>query len=342
MVAWAASSWRGPEGREGKEHASPAAALQPGRGRAAASPTQIPARGWKDILWRTYQEVQKDRVLSIAAGVTYYALLALFPAVAAFIAIYGLFADPSTVSAHIAALQGIMPYGAADIIGEQLRRLSAAPQTSLSLTFAFSLVISLWSANAGTKAIFDALNVAYDEEEKRSFLALNAESLLFTLGLILFALIALAAVVVLPAVLQVLPVGGIVAWALWIGRWVVLVAVVALGLALLYRFGPSRAEPRWAWVSVGSVTATVLWIVASAALSWYASNFADYNKTYGSLGAVAGLMIWLWVTNIVVLIGAELNSEMEHQTARDTTTGAPKPLGTRGATMADTIGKSTG
>jgi membrane protein len=342
MVAWAASSWRGPGRDDGKQHASRAAALEPGRGRAAASPTQIPMAGWQDILWRTWQEIQKDRVMSIAAGVTYYALLALFPAIAAFVAIYGLFADPATVSSHLAVLQGVLPQEAMGVVTQQLERLSSAPQTALSVTFAVSLVLSLWSANSGTKAIFDALNIAYDEEEKRSFLVLNAVSLLFTLGLVAFALVALAAVVVLPAVLAYLPFGQAIAWALRIGRWVLLIAVVALGLAVLYRFGPSRQEPRWQWVSVGSVTATVLWVAASVALSWYAANFADYNKTYGSLGAVVGLMVWMWVSNIVVLIGAELNSEIEHQTARDTTTGAPKPLGARGATMADTVGKSAG
>jgi membrane protein len=342
LMAWSASSWRGPGRGADKQHAWPAAALERGRGRGAASPAQIPARGWKDILWRTYQEIQKDRVVSIAAGVTYYALLAMFPAVAAFVAIYGLFADPGTVGSHLAAIEGVLPKEAAGVVGEQLQRLSAAPQTALSLTFAFSLLLSLWSANSGTKAIFDALNIAYDEEEKRSFLMLNMVSLVFTLGLVLFALVALAAVVILPAVIAFLPFGWVIEWALRLGRWVVLVAVVALGLSVLYRFGPSRRKPRWQWVSVGSIAATMLWLVASAALSWYATNFANYNATYGSLGAVIGLLIWMWLSNIVVLIGAELNSEIEHQTARDTTTGAPKPLGARGATMADTVGKSVG
>lgn len=342
MMAWTASSWRDAGRPAGKQHAWPTAALERGRGRGASSPAQIPARGWKDILWRTYQEIQNDRVMSIAAGVTYYALLAMFPAIAALVAIYGLFADPATVGSQLAAIEGLLPKEALGVVSDQLQRLSATPQTALSLTFGFSLVLSLWSANSGTKAIFDALNIAYDEEEKRSFVMLNAVSLLFTLGLVLFVLLALAAVVILPAVLDYLPVGWVVEWAVRIGRWVLLVGVVALGLAVLYRFGPSREKPRWQWVSVGSATATILWLVASAALSWYAANFANYDKTYGSLGAVVGLMIWLWVSNIVVLIGAELNSEIEHQTARDTTTGAPKPLGARGATMADTVGKSAG
>jgi membrane protein len=326
--------------RGSPDEQNPAAALDPSRGRLADSPTQIPPKGWKDILWRTWGEIGKDRVTSIAAGVTYYSILALFPAVAAAVAIYGLFTDPMTITRHFEQVREFLPYGAADIIGGQLRSISAKGSGTLGLTFAIGLVVSLWSANAGTKALLDALNIAYDEEERRSFVKLNAVALAFTLGGILFAVLALAAFLGVPLVLAYLPLGPAATWAILIGRWVVMAALIALALALLYRYGPNRREPKWRWITVGSAVASVGWLVASAALSFYATRFANYDATYGSLGGIIGLMVWIWVSAIVILVGAEINAEVEHQTARDSTVGGRKPIGTRGATMADTIGQA--
>jgi membrane protein len=321
-----------------KQHASPQAAAEKGRGRSADTPTEIPARGWKDILWRTYEEFNKDRVMSVAAGVTYYALLALFPAIAALVSIYGLFADPGTIQDHLNTLSGVLPSGALDIIREQVTRIASQGGGTLGFGFVFGLGLSLWSSNAGMKAIFDALNIVYGEDEKRSFIKLNLLSLSFTLGAIAFILIALAGIIVLPIVLNFIGLGSGTEWLVSLARWPILLIGVIFGLSLIYRFGPSRDKAEWRWVTPGGIVAAVLWLAVSMLFSWYVANFGSYNETYGSLGAVIGFMTWIWLSTIVVLLGAEINAEMEHQTAKDTTEGTHQPMGTRGARMADTIG----
>jgi membrane protein len=321
-----------------KQHASPEAASEQGRGRDADTPTEIPAQGWKDVLWRTYEEFGKDRIMSVAAGVTYYALLAVFPAIAALVSIYGLFADPATIQDHINAMSGVMPSGALDIVREQVSRIASQGGGALSFGFIFGLVLSLWSANAGMKAVFDALNIVYDEEEKRSFIKLNLMSLSFTLGAIFFILLAIAGIVVLPIVLDFMGLGQGTEWLLALARWPILLIGVVAGLSLIYRYGPSRDKAEWLWVTPGGIVAAILWIAGSMLFSWYVANFGSYNETYGSLGAVIGFMTWIWLSTVVVLLGAEVNAETEHQTAKDTTEGAHQPMGARGAQMADTIG----
>jgi membrane protein len=312
---------------------------QSGRGRHATSPLQIPWVGWKDILWRTYGQIGDDRLLAVAAGVVFYGLLALFPAVTAFVSLYGLFAKSSTIGDHLALAAGVIPSGGVEIIQEQITRITAKGDARLSLAFAFSLGLALWSANAGMKAVIDALNVTYNEKEKRGFIKLNLISLALTGGAILSLLVALGSIVVLPLVLSSFGLGGWTETLLRFLRWPVLICLVVFGLAVLYRFGPSRESPRWEWLSVGSAFAAIAWLVGSALLSWYLANFANYDATYGSLGAAIGMMIWMWMSAIVILVGAELNSEIEHQTAQDSTTGHEKPLGQRGAAMADTVGE---
>jgi membrane protein len=307
-------------------------------GRAATTPSEIPAAGWKDILLRVYEGISDDRILANAAAVTFYALLALFPAVAALVSIYGLFADSSRIATQLDSISGMVPGGAIEVIRDQLTRLTAQPRATLGVSFLASLIVSLWSANGGIKALFDALNVVYEEKEKRGLVALNAVSLSFTAGMILFLMVALGFVVVAPIVLEYLP--GMVGALFSIARWPILLVLVAIALSLIYRYGPSRNEPRWRWISWGSAFASLSWLAASGLFSWYAANFGAFNKTYGSLGAVIGFMIWMWLSTIVILVGAKLNAETEHQTARDTTTGRPKPLGSRGARMADTVGSA--
>jgi membrane protein len=321
-------------------HASPAElATEAGnRGRHATSPAEIPARGWKDILWRVYGNIGEHRILALAAGMTYYSLLAIFPAIAALVAVYGIFADPGSIAKHLDDVAGFVPGGAADVAREQLTRVATKGDKTLGFTFAIGLVVSLWSANAAMKSLFDTLNIVYGEQEKRGFMKLNAISLGFTVGGIVFVLAALGAVVVIPVVLQYLGLSAAADLLVRIGRWPALFVALAIALACIYRFGPSRQAPRWTWITCGSATATILWLAASALFSFYAANFGTFNATYGSLGAVIGFMTWLWISAIVILLGAELNAEMEHQTARDTTTGRPKPLGARGAKMADTVG----
>jgi membrane protein len=311
------------------------------RGRAASTPSEIPPKGWKDILWRVYHNIPEHRVIAIAAGVAFYALLAIFPAIAALVAIYGLIADPSTISQHLSDLSGVLPGGATDVIGDQLQRLTSQPSSKLGFALLFGVAVSLWSANAGMKALFDALNVVYGEEEKRSFLKLNAISLAFTIGALLFMVFALAAIAVLPVAMSYLGLSNATEWVVAVGKWPILLIGVALAVSLVSRYGPSREKPRWKWVTWGSAAVAIAWLVISILFSWYAAHFGSYNKTYGSLGAVIGFMTWIWLSSAVVLLGAELDAEMEHQTARDTTTGPEKPLGRRGAQVADTVGRAS-
>jgi membrane protein len=289
-------------------------------------------------LWRVYAGISDDRILANAAAVTFYALLALFPAIAALVSIYGFFADPASIEQHLDSISGVLPGGAIDVIRDQLSRLAAQPRGTLGLSFLLGLVISLWSANGGIKALFDALNVVYEEKEKRSFFRLNAVTLAFTVAMIGFLIAALACIVALPVALNYLP--GFVGFVLNIVRWPVMLVLVALALACIYRYGPSRDEPKWRWITWGSALAALAWLGFSAIFSFYAGNFGTFNKTYGSLGAVIGFMMWMWLSVAVILVGAKLNAETEHQTARDTTEGLPEPIGARRAKMANTVGQA--
>lgn len=304
-------------------------------GRSAAAPTDIPAKGWRDILLRTWGEVTRDRVLAVAAGVTFYGLLALFPAVSAIVSLYGLVADPGTVAEQLAVAEGILPAGALEVLRDQVGRIVSGSEAKLGLALLVSLALSAWSANAGMKAIFDALNVAYGEDEKRSFIRLNLTSLCFTVALIIVAIVALAAIAAIPVLIERFYLGAPLEWLLWLGRWPILLLLVMVGLAALYRFGPSRNKAQWKWVSPGAVLACLMWLAGSLLFSWYVSNFEDYNKTYGTLGAVIALLMWMWLSATIILMGAELNSETERQTLRDTTEGPPAPIGLRGADAAD-------
>jgi membrane protein len=314
------------------------AATQPGRGRRSRSPFAIPWAGWKDIFWRTYQRIDDDRLLATAGGVVFFGLLSIFPAVTALVSSYGLFADPATISANLQTLATMLPEGSFQIDEDQVGRVVSKGNTTLGATFLLGLLLAIWSANAGVKSIFDALNVAYEEREKRSFIRLNSVSLAFTVGGIAALLLMVGAVVAFPLALNHLGMAPESKLIVALARWPLLFLILLAALAILYRFAPSRDAPRWQWLSLGAVTAALLWIAGSALLSWYLSEFANYNATYGSLGAAIGLMMWMWMSAIVVMFGAELNSEIERQTLRDTTTGEPKPLGSREAVSADTVG----
>lgn len=314
------------------------AAAEDGRGRSADRPSDIPAPGWKDILVRVYHGISEDRILLVAAGVTFYLLLSIFPGIAALVSIYGLFADPADIAGHLDALTNVAPGGAIELLREDMTRLASNGGTTLGLGFVVSLAVSLWSTNSGVSAIFDALNIVYGEKEKRGLVRFYLTTLTFTLASVVFILLTIAVVVLLPVVLNFIPLPGGTDLLVKIARWPTLFVLTALALAVLYRYGPSRAEARWRWITWGSAFATVTWIAASVLFSWYVGNFGSYNKTYGSLGAIIGFMTWIWISIIVVLVGAKLDAEMEHQTARETTAGQPKPLGMRGARMADTVG----
>jgi membrane protein len=313
-------------------------ALEPGHGRAARDPFHIPLRGWQDILWRTIREFGADNIPQVAGGVAFFGLLSIFPAMGAFVSLYGLFSNVQMAERQLDLLSGVLPDAALQMVGEQMLRLASTRHSGLGLAFVVSLVASLWSANAGIKALFAGLNIAFEETEKRSFLKLNLVSLSFTLGALAFLTAAFAAMVAAPIALAYLgytPSGFAVMSVL---RWPLLLLVAVGGITLLYRYGPSRHRERWPWVSWGSVFAAVLWLAVSLLFSVYVAHFGSYDRTYGSLGAAVGFMSWLWISSIAILFGAELNSELEHQTAHDTTTGAAAPMGQRGAHMADTLG----
>jgi membrane protein len=268
----------------------------------------------------------------------FFGLLATFPAVTAFVSLYGLFANPATIADNLQRLAMMLPEGTFQIIEDQVRRVVSKGNIELGTTFLFGLLLAIWSANAGVKSIFDALNVAYGEREKRSFIRLNLMSLAFTVGSIAALLVMVGAVVAFPLALDHLGLAPESKRIVAFERWPLLFAILLVALAILYRFAPSRDAPRWHWLSVGAVTATILWIAGSALLSWYLSAFANYNATYGSLGAAIGLMTWMWMSAVVIMFGAELNSEIERQTLHDTTKGRPQPLGSREAVSADTVG----
>lgn len=327
---------RRPAPRDGAaDRESDAKAARHGRG--ATSPTEIPARGWWDIAVRTVGEIGRDRILAVAAGVTFYGLLALFPAIGSLVSLYGLVADPVTINDHLSAMNGVVPSGAIDIVSEQVKRITGNGTGALGFAFFSGLAVSLWSANAGMKAVFDALNVAYQEEEKRNFFWLNVWSLGFTAAALVFIVAAISTVVVIPVVLTFIGLGAATEWILWAGRWPALLLVTLGALAVLYRYGPSRRPARWRWLSPGALFASVGWLATSMLFSWYVASFGSYNQTYGSLGAVIGFMTWLWLSSTVILVGAELNAETEHQTTVDSTKGGSAPLGRRGAKMADTV-----
>lgn len=272
-------------------------------------------RGWRTIVVRIYREIRQDRILAVAGGVTFYSLLAVFPAIASLVSFYGLFADSMTIGEHLGALTGLLPAGALELVIDQVKHVVSQKESELGFKAVLGILISIWSANAGMKAMFDALNVAYEEEETRSFFILNVQTLACTLLGIFTMLLAVAIVVVTPIVMEFIGLTAMVETLVAILRWPLIVMIVLLSLAVLYRYGPSRHVPRWRWVTWGSAFATLAWLGMSLLFSWYVSNFASYNKTYGSLGAAVGFMMWIWLSAVVVLIGGELNAEIEDRIA---------------------------
>jgi membrane protein len=308
------------------------------RGRSAEDPAEIPKAGWKDILIRTWKEFGDDQIAMICAGVTFYTLLAIFPGVAAFVAFYGLLSDVADAQRHLQTLAVILPGGVISLIGDQMIRAAQARADGLSFAALGGLALSIWSANGAMKAAMTGLNVAYDEREKRGFIEKTATSLAFTLGALAFIL-GVVGVLATQAGLEASQGRG-AAIAFAAVAWPVVLLALVAGIALLYRYGPSRDHVQWRWISWGSAIVALSWVATSFLFSTYVANFGRFDRTYGPLGAVVGFMMWTWISSMVVLLGAELNSEIEHQTAKDTTTGVPRPLGLRGAVMADTIGEA--
>ncbi|KKL68992.1 hypothetical protein LCGC14_2119440 [marine sediment metagenome] len=309
------------------------------RGRRAEKPSDIPKPGWRDILLRTKDEISNDHVSVVSAGVAFFGLLAIFPAIAAVISIAGLLLDPQTMQDQISQLVALLPQDAGAILEEQATKV-ASDDTSAGFGAVLGVLLALYSASKGMKTLMEGMNIAYDEDEKRGFIKLNIVALGLTLFLIFGLIMAVAATVVAPAIVTALGLPGWIESLITYARWPLLAVFAMFGLAAIYRWGPSREDPEWRWVTWGAVLATIIWIAASIGFSIYVRNFGSYTETYGAIGGVIILLTWLWLSAFIVLFGAELNSEMEHQTHKDTTTGKDRPMGKRGAVKADSTAKA--
>jgi len=313
---------------------------EPGRGRAARRPRQIPRKGWADILWRTGGSYFGDRVGFVAGGVTFFVLLALFPTLATLVTVYGLFADPEDAWGRLRFLYSVLPPDVARFIGGEMQRLAEDSRPRLTLTLIGTLGLSLWVANNGIKTLFYGLNIAYHEVERRNLIQYNLLCMGFTLAGLGAVLLTAAMVVGVPIVLGPL---GLAANLEPIAplRWLALYALYIAALTLIYRYGPCRARARWRWLTPGAFVAATLSLGLSAVFSWYLQTFVR-TDSYGPLAAMMGFLLWTWLTVQIILMGAELNAEIEHQTAIDTTVGPPVPLGDRGAVVADSVGAKRG
>ena len=275
------------------------------------SPADITSRGWKDIAIAVWRNIAEHRILELGAGSAFYLVLALSPTLAAGVSLFGLFADSQHVTEFADQLSDVLPSGVLDILRSQLQTLVERARGELGATLGFSLVLSLWSANRATKALIDALNIIYGEREQRGFVRLNLASLALAVGALAFGLVAVGATVALPLALRSTAFGDATELLLRLGRWPLLLAISTLALALLYYFAPAREVPRWRWVTAGSGAASLLWLMSSILFSTYVMHFAHYDRTYGSLAGIVVLMLWLWLSSVVVLLGAEIDAEME-------------------------------
>jgi membrane protein len=333
---WAQASRRPPPGLSHPDIAHPQhfEDTEPGRGRMAAWPHQIPWKGWRDIIWRVYRESGNDRIAFLAGGVTFNVLLALAPAVGVFVSLYGLISDVNTVSRQLDQLAAFVPRDVLSIVGEQMTRLATQRPAELSIAFVLSLVLSLWTASLGIRVLVDALNVTYEEKERRPYVLRILTTYGFTFAALMFMAAVTAVLVAAPLALEEIGAGELLIPL----RWLVLYGLVAGAFAILYRYAPSRRRAQWRWVAVGAMLAAAAWMGGSLGYSWYVNNVARFQITYGSLGAIVGFLVWIWFSVMAVLLGAEVNAEVEHQTALDTTVGEEKPMGSRGAVVADSVG----
>lgn len=327
-----------PTGGRPDDEADGSAEQGPPRGRDAAVPEQIPARGWRDVLMRVYQDLGRDNASLVAAGLAMYAMLSIFPALTALVSIYGLFVSPSGVVQQMRAFGGTVPPEMWKIITTQLQSVASKQGSTLTLAAGISILVALWSARSGMSSLMTAMNIAFAEKERRSIVRQVLVSLAFTFGAVIAVLIMLGLLVGVPVVLRLL---GSAGWVNVLGetlRFGLLLGFAVIALSSVYRFAPSRTSIRWRWATWGSTIAALLWVIASALFAIYVQKFAGYQKAYGALGGVIVMLMWLYLTSYIILIGAELNAELERQTRKDTTAGAPKPMGQRGARAADTLG----
>ena len=317
---------------------APGTASSPERpGDQAALPTQIPARGWWQVTRRAFKEASADNVGILAGGIAYAAFLAIFPAMIAAISLFGLVADPQTIAQQAEGLLAALPESAQPLIRDQITAITQTSGGALTWSLVISIVLALWTASGGTSSLMSAVNIAYDEQESRNFVKLRGTALLLTFGAIIFGLLAVALVAVVPVVLNALQLGTFVNVVVQVVRWALLVVLVIVALAVVYRIAPDRDAPQFKWTSIGALVAAALWVLGSLGFSLYVNNFGSYNKTYGALAGVVVLLLWLYLTSYIILLGAEINAESEKQTKKDTTKGPAAPMGERRAEAADTV-----
>tara|TARA_R110000868_G_scaffold61059_3_gene185699 strand:+ start:6262 stop:7260 length:999 start_codon:yes stop_codon:yes gene_type:complete len=308
-----------------------------GSGRFAKSPVKIGLKGWRQIAWRVWKANGADNLSVNAAGVAFYNMLAIFPAFTAFVMIYGLIADASDVQVYFVSLQNLIPNDAWILLNDQLTDLAAQNDSRLGWGLLLSFVLAIWSSGAGVRALMSTLNVVYREHETRSLPVFLGTAVCLTVGGLSVALLSLLFIVGTPLALELFLLRESVEIVLDVLVWFVLSGIMMTGLAILFRYGPDRRDAKLRWISVGSVAATFVWVFASIGFSFFVRNFGNYQETYGAAGAVIVLLMWFWVTAYIVLFGAELNAQMELQTRRDTTEGPSRPMGERGAWVADHV-----
>ena len=335
----AAGADSGDDDSDRREHDSKDAHEDP-HGRTAAHPKQIPTAGWRDIFMRVVQNIGRDNTSLVAAGIGLNALLAVFPALAVLVSVYGMFASPGDVATDLGPFLSILPGDASKLLTDQLQTLTTPKNHTLGFGAIVATIVALWNSRQGMSALMTATNIAYNQREQRGFLRQTALSIGFSMGAMFIFLVMLLVGVAVPLLLQRAPIGQGVTLAILVFRWVLLWSFAVLGFSLAYRYAPDRQAPKWRWVTWGSAIAATVWILGSLGFAAYVQNFGSYGKTYGALGGVIVLLMWFYLMGFTIVLGAEINAEMEHQTAVDTTEGPPAPMGQRGAYVADTLGKA--
>jgi membrane protein len=306
---------------------------QSDRGQAASHPAGIPIKGWIDILGRVRHALARDHIWVAAAGLAFCTLVAAIPGMVVVLAGFGSLADPAAVRQHMAMTEGLLPAAASQFLADEVQATASLSRLHLG----GAVVIALWSARIGASTFISVFNIAYREREARGFVRYQLAVSAVTLGLCLFGLLALFLIAIAPVAIENQAISSGWETAIRLGRWPALAVLTIAALACIYRLAPSRSAPKWRWVAPGAVAATLLWLAGSAAFSHYVRKFASTEDTFGTLGIMLLLLSWFYLAAFTILLGAELNAEIERQTARDTTEGPERPQGQRGASVADTI-----
>ncbi|MEB8387811.1 YihY/virulence factor BrkB family protein [Rhodobacteraceae bacterium KMM 6894] len=296
---------------------------------------------WWSVAKRVFKMIDEKRLVLIAAGIAFFGILALFPAIAAIIALWGIIGDPQSILPLIQQYDFLFPAEVFSLISTQISALATADEGQLGWASILSILLALWSARAGVTALIQGMNAVYDESNRKGLRQYLA-AIGLTLALVFVALTAIAAIVVTPVIMAFVPLGAFAQLLVEAIRWLVAVGILLAGAGLVYRYGPNRRAARLAWITPGAMLAVGLWTIASIGFSIYLANFGTYNEVYGSLGAVIALLMWLFISGFLLLIGGAVNSELERHTQPDSTVGPPRPIGERGAAAADTYLDTSG